>query len=78
MITVSTSTPAPDELLTPAQAAKYRPALGNADWYRIRLRTGQLHGSRVNGRWFTTLDDIDEMVEKAQNYKRRRRNRVMA
>jgi hypothetical protein len=65
------------DYLTPTEAAALRPKFGNADWYREQLRLGRLHGSKIGGRWFTTLDDIDEMVEKGQNFKRRRRNRVM-
>lgn len=64
------------DYLTPEQAAERAP-FGNAGWYREQLRLGKLHGSKIGGRWFTTLDDIDDMVEKAQNFKRRRRNRVM-
>ena len=69
---------ASDDLLTPDDAARLRPSLGNPDWYREQLRLGKLHGSKVGGRWFTTLEDIDEMVEKAQNFKRRRRQRAMS
>lgn len=62
--------------LTPEQAAEKRP-YGNADWYREQLRLGKLHGSKIGGRWFTTIDDINDMVDRSQNYKRKRRNRVI-
>lgn len=38
---------------------------------------GKLWGTKVGGRWFTTLDDIEDMVERGQNFKRKRRNRVI-
>jgi hypothetical protein len=63
--------------LTPEMAHQLRPEFGSADWYRVQMRSGKLWGAKVGGRWYTDEQAIDEMVEKAQNFKRKRRNRVM-
>ncbi|WP_459982625.1 hypothetical protein [Nocardioides sp. AN3] len=65
------------EYLTPNQAAEAYPNLGNAEWFRRQMIGGKLWGTKVGGRWFTTLDDIEDMVERGQNFKRKRRNRVI-
>lgn len=60
------------EWLTPEAAAKELP-FGNADWIREQLRTGRLGGSKVRGRWMTTVEDIKAMVAKGSNSTTRRR-----
>lgn len=61
--------------LSPAAAAEQFPEFGNADWFRDALRSGRLRGSRINGRWYTTAEDIAEMVAEATNRPARRRRR---
>lgn len=65
------------EWLTPEQAAKELP-FGKADWVREQLRTGRLGGSKVGGRWMTTLDDIKAMVAAGSNSTTRRRKQRAA
>ncbi|UUW88417.1 helix-turn-helix domain-containing protein [Pimelobacter simplex] len=62
------------DYLTPRQAAEAVP-LGTADWYREQLTRGRLLGYRVNGRWYTTRDDIEDMVRAAVNRPARARPR---
>ncbi len=65
------------EWLTPEQAAKELP-FGNADWVREQLRTGRLGGSKIAGRWMTTVEDIQAMVAAGSNSTTRRRKRRAA
>lgn len=62
--------------LTPEQVTERLPRF-NAAWVRRALRTGQLRGSRIGGRWLVPEDAIDELVESGSNAikprKRRRR-----
>lgn len=64
--------------LTPQQAAQKHPNLGNADWFREQMRAGKLWGAKVGGRWLTDDEAIGEMVNAGQNFRRKRKNRVMA
>lgn len=71
-----TETRIPD--LTPTLAAEQFPNLGNANWFRIQMRAGKLWAAKVGGRWMTDAEAIEAMVEAGQNFKRKRRNRVIA
>lgn len=67
--------------LSPAKAAEKYPTLGNADWFRIRLRNGTLRGYKL-GRWQIEEAAIEEMIAAASNVaarpenSRRRRRRA--
>jgi hypothetical protein len=63
------------EYLTPEQAADRLPQF-KADWFRAQLRTGRLVGSKVGGRWVTTQEALDALVESGSNSTRRRRRRA--
>ena len=60
---------------TPEQAAELFPRF-KAEWFRQQLRTGNLHGSKVAGRWVTTREDIEAMIAAGSNSTRRRRRRA--
>lgn len=61
------------ERLTPEEAAEHVPQ--SAEWIRTQLRAGNLEGSKVGGRWVTTLEAIDALVQRGSNSTRRRRQR---
>ena len=63
--------------LTPEQAAERMPHF-SADWFRAQLRRGTLRGSKVGGRWMTTQEALDDLVEAGSNNTRRRRKRAVA
>jgi len=65
------------EYLTPEQAAERLPRF-KAEWFRIQLRRGNLKGSKVGGRWMTTQEALDELVQSGSNSTRRRRRRAVA
>ena len=60
--------------LTPKEAAKRLP-VGNADWVREQMRSGRLEAAKVGGRWVTTPEWIDAMVQAGSNSTTRRRRR---
>ena len=63
--------------LSPEQAAQVFPHF-DAEWFRVQLRKGNLRGAKVGGRWFTSREALDEMVEAGSNSTRRRRRRAVA
>jgi len=65
--------------ITPEQAAANLPRF-NADWVRQQLRTGALDGTKVGGRWLTTVEAVDSLIKAGTNSTatpRRRRRRAV-